>query len=128
MTDTVLPPFEVTEAAIDKLSGLDGGVRLDLEAGGCCGWTYVFEQAPPQRDDAVFGCPGAVLAVSTAALSVLTAARLDYNAQLKPPRFRVLRNPNTPDRCPCNRSFGRDWPGRGQPDCRAKCAMPWDEA
>jgi Fe-S cluster assembly iron-binding protein IscA len=76
----------------------------------------------------VFGCPGAVLAVSPDALDVMTAARLDYNAKIKPPRFRVLRNPNTPDRCHCNRSFGCEWPGRGQPGCRAKCVMSWGES
>jgi iron-sulfur cluster assembly accessory protein len=128
MAETVLPPFEVTPAAIDKITNLDGQLRLDVQQGGCCGWTYVFEQSPPHGDDAVFGCPGAELSVSSDALDVMAAARLDYNDKIKPPRFRVLRNPNTPDRCPCNRSFGREWAGRGQVGCRAKCVMPWDES
>ena len=126
MTTTVYPPFDVTEAAIDKITSLGGEVRLDLSAGGCCGTTYVFEQTA-QPDDLLFGCPGAVLAVSPAALDVMRSARLDYNPAIKPPRFRVLRNPNTPDRCPCNRSFGEPWPGRGNPACAARHLMPWDD-
>jgi hypothetical protein len=49
-----------------------------------------------------------------------------YGARLKPPRFRVLVNPNTPLRCPCRRSFGVEWPGREQPDCQSYVPMPWD--
>lgn len=126
MEETVLPPFTVTEAAVGQIEAVGGTIRVDLEGGGCCGTTYVFAAAAPTDEDHYFGCPGAVLAVSESALRLLTGARLDYAARLKPPRFRVLQNPNTPRRCPCNRSFGDEWPGRGQPDCRAATPMPWD--
>lgn len=122
----MLPPFTVTAAAIEQIEAVGGAVRVDIEGGGCCGRTYAFTATPPVADDHGFGCPGAVLAVSRTALPLLAGARLDYAAGLSPPRFRVLRNPNTPERCPCNRSFGAEWPGRGQPDCRATTPMPWD--
>ena len=92
-------------------------VRIDIEEGGCCGSTWVFSQAEPASSDQVCGCPGALLAVSAAALALLAEARLDYGAKLKPPRYRVLGTPG--ERCPCRRSFGHPWPGPGQPDCRA---------
>lgn len=124
--ETVFPPFGVTAAAVEQIEAVGGTVRVDVEPGGCCGSTYVFSAGPAAVADVGFGCPGAVLAVSPAALPLLTGARLDYSGRVKPPRFRVLGNPNTPERCPCNRSFGAPWPGRGQPGCRAATPMPWD--
>lgn len=121
---TRLPPFQITRAAIDQISSVGGTVRIDIEEGGCCGKAWVFSQRKPAPADHVFGCPGAVLAVSAAALALLAEARLDYGAALKPPRYRVLATPG--ERCPCRRSFGKAWPGRGQPDCRAATPMPWD--
>ncbi|GAB3537081.1 iron-sulfur cluster assembly accessory protein [Arthrobacter tecti] len=125
MSDTVFPPFTVTAAAVEQVVHLGGRVRIDLEPGGCCGTTYVITRDPSDPTDARYGCPGVELFVSESALAVLTGATVDYSGRIKPRRFRVLRNPNTPRRCRCNRSFGRDWPGKGQPECRAKCPMPW---
>jgi iron-sulfur cluster assembly accessory protein len=124
--ETTFPPFAVTPAAVRQIEAVGGSVRVDVETGGCCGSTYVFRAEPADGADHAFGCPGAVLAVSPLALPLLTGARLDYSGRVTPPRFRVTGNPNTPERCPCNRSFGREWPGRGQPDCRAAAPMPWD--
>ncbi len=121
---TRLPPFQVSRTAVDQISTVGGTVRIDIEDGGCCGSTWVFSQGEAASSDQVFGCPGALLAVSAAALALLVEARLDYGAGLKPPRYRVLGTPG--ERCPCNRSFGQPWPGRGQPDCRAATPMPWD--
>lgn len=127
---TVLPPFAVTRAAIDQLEILGGCVLIDVEDGGCCGSTYVFASVPTDAlpDGARrYGCPGAWLAVGPAAAAVLPGAVLDYATRLKPPRFRVLRNPNTADVCPCRRSFGGPWPGPRQPTCRSYQPMPWDD-
>ena len=145
---TVFPPFTVTRAAIDQLTVLGGAVRIDVEDGGCSGATYTFAQVNPHEpvrsgepsgaadpraggasrtDDTAYGCPGAWLVVSDAAAEVLAGATLDYAARLKPPRFRVLGNPNTAHVCPCRRSFGQEWPGPRQPTCRSYQPMPWDE-
>lgn len=123
-----LAPFRVSQAAIDQLEAVGGFVRVDITPGGCCGSTYEFSDGTPTPTDVLFGCEGAILAVTPDALAVLTGSRLDYGVGLRPPRYRVVANPNTPDRCPCNRSFGRVWPGRGQPGCRATEPMPWDGA
>lgn len=80
----------------------------------------------PQAEagDRVLACG---LALSPEAVSRLEGAVLDYGAGLKPPRFRVLRNPNTPVQCPCGRSFGRPFAGRSGPDCQAYRPMEWDD-
>lgn len=126
--DTRLPPFTVTPAAIDEIEAAGGVVRLDVVDGGCCGRTYAFTlgDSAPAAGDERFGCRGAYLDISEAAADVLTGATLDYSGKLKPPRFRVLRNPNTEEICACRRSFGAPWPGPGQPTCRSYSPMPWD--
>lgn len=124
MEQTRHPPFAVTRAAIDQITSVGGTVRIDVEEGGCCGQTWTFDRGEPSPSDELFGCPGAILAVSETALGLLRQARLDYGAALKPPRYRVLSAPG--EGCPCRRSFGMPWPGRGQRDCRAATPMPWD--
>lgn len=116
----------VTPQAVEQIEQVGGSVRLDVNDAGCCGLAYAYAADAPVPGDRRYGCPGAWLVVSTAAERVLAGARLDYGAGLKPPRFRVTGNPNTFERCPCNRSFGSPWPGRGQPQCQARTPMPWD--
>ncbi|MDQ3457240.1 MAG: hypothetical protein M3513_17665 [Actinomycetota bacterium] len=121
-----LPSFMVTPQAVEQIERVGGSVRVDVVDAGCCGLAYAYAADAPVPGDRRYGCPGAWLVVSTAAERVLAGARLDYGAGLKPPRFRVTGNPNTSERCPCNRSFGSPWPGRGQPQCQARTPMPWD--
>lgn len=130
-SETILPPFTVTSAAIDQIESLGGSVRIDVETGGCCGSTYVYAndvEADLRVGDARYGCPGAWLIVGESVADVLPGATLDYAARLKPPRFRVLHNPNTEHVCSCRRSFGDPWPGPKQPTCRSYLPMPWDES
>lgn len=128
--ETRFPSFTVTEAAVDAIASLGGAVLVDLEDGGCCGTAYAYRlvdaDSPAPADSERYGCDGAWLHVSPAADTVLEGATLDYGVRLKPPRFRVVRNPNTPETCSCRRSFGAPWPGPGQPGCRSYMPMPWD--
>ncbi|MGP5387296.1 HesB/IscA family protein [Brachybacterium tyrofermentans] len=126
-----LPPFTVTPAAIDEIAALGGAVRIDLDPGGCCGTAYAFTlpaaAVVPADGTMRYGCEGAWLLVSAEAEEVLKGATIDYRARTRPPRFSVLSNPTTTEVCPCRRSFGRPWPGRGEPTCRSYQPMPWDE-
>ncbi len=119
-----LPPFTVTPPAIDQIEAVGGCVRVDLEPGGCSGRAYAWSMptpAPATRSTAATARGGGERGRRPGARRVV----VDYGAALRPPRFRVIRNPNTAERCACNRSFGRPWPGRGHPDCRARDPMPW---
>lgn len=130
MNEAILPPFSVTTNAIEQVDFLGGCLLITIETGGCRGSTYAFSIHPGPDElpsSAVrFGCAGAWLFVSPEALDVLRGSTLDYGPRLRPPRFRILRNPNTPDVCPCRRSFGVPWPGPRQPTCRSYMPMPWD--
>ena len=130
MTNTTFPPFTVTQAAIAQIAELGGAIMIDAEDGGCCGSVYAFsvvdDESPGVTGAERYGCPGAWLLVAPRARGVLPGATLDYAARLRPPRFRVLRNPNTPQVCACRRSFGEPWPGPGRPECCSYRPMPWD--
>jgi iron-sulfur cluster assembly accessory protein len=116
----------LTPAAIAKIKSLPGPLRIALRPGGCCGTYYHFEIALPKPGDLSFGMGEVTIHLKPDAAEALQGACLDWGPTLKPPRFRVLRNPNTPHKCPCGRSFGRPWPGRCQPACQAYVPMPLD--
>lgn len=125
-----LPPFRVTPAAIDKIASLGGALRLGVVPGGCSGQAFEFSTGAPEPAAPgwqAFGCPDAWLHVHDRALDVMRGAILDYSERLRPPRFRILRNPSASNPCPCRRSFGEPWPGAGSPHCRSYLPMPWDE-
>lgn len=131
MEETTFPPFAVTPAAIAQIEALGGAVMIDAGEGGCCGSVYTYSVVEDPEREAVgaarYGCPGAWLFVSRRAKDVLPGATLDYAERLRPPRFRVVRNPNTPQVCACRRSFGDPWPGPGRPECCSYRPMPWDD-
>lgn len=125
--------IHLTEAAVQRINHLmshDGrplvGLRIQLHQGGCCGTSYHFVLDTPKPGDQVITHDPVRLLLAPDAAPVLTGAKLDYGPRLKPPRFRVLRNPNTPHRCACGRSFGSPYPGRSTPQCQAYLPMEWD--
>ena len=128
-----LPAFRVTKTAVDQIEALGGAVRISIVRGGCCGYVFCFTASdtadvPGALEDSHsrYGCEGAWLYVSRDADELLESALLDYSPRIRPPRFRVLKNPNTQDVFPCKRSFGALWPGAGHEDCVSYLPMPWD--
>ena len=122
----------VTDAAANKVLELSNAafehrtLRIDIRSGGCCGTCYNYSLTHPKKEDLRLEVKGVVVALSVKAAPILHNAKLDYGARLKPPRFRILKNPNTPERCACNRSFGKPFPGKTTPYCQAYEPMPWD--
>jgi Fe-S cluster assembly iron-binding protein IscA len=110
--------MRLTSAAMTEIERL-GQVRFDLGTGGCCGIYYRFAVEEGRPGDVIVRVGMGVLSLSPEAAVVVAGSLLDWGANLKPPRFRVLRNSNTPVRCPCGRSFGLPYPGRPGPECRA---------
>lgn len=114
---------ELTRASGSQMEGL----RIDLRPGGCCGTFYHFSLDLPASGDLVWEVSTARIITTPAVAQLVQGARLDYGAGLKPPRFRILRNPNTPVKCPCGRSFGSPYPGKSTPFCQAYTPMCWDQ-
>jgi iron-sulfur cluster assembly accessory protein len=116
--------MRLSPAAVSEIQRL-GMLRLDLAEGGCCGTYYQFSCECRRPGDLVLAVGAAELALSPQAAPIVAESVLDFGANLKPPRFRLLRNPNAPLRCPCGRSFGQPYPGRPTARCQAYWPMPW---
>lgn len=129
VTDDNSIPFDVTKAAREQIRALGGRLYIGTEPGGCCGTSYVFSAGSRAAcsDLDEFDADDAVVVMEPETTQLLSGAKLDYSGRIRPPRFRVLKNPNTQDVCPCKRSFGKPWPGSGERACRAYVPMEWDE-
>jgi iron-sulfur cluster assembly protein len=88
--------------------GLDGGgLRVAVRAGGCSGFSYVFNwDAAPRETDQIFEGPGRVkVFVDPRSLKLLDGTVLDFDeGNLLATSF-TLRNPHASSTCGCGESF-----------------------
>lgn len=87
------------------LSG--GGLRVAVKAGGCSGFSYVFNwDTTPRESDAIFeGAGGAKVFVDPRSLKLLDGTVLDFDeGNLLATSF-ILRNPHAKSTCGCGESF-----------------------
>jgi iron-sulfur cluster assembly protein len=107
--------IEISDNAADQIrkmlakNGLaGGGLRIAVKAGGCSGFSYVFDwERDPRPDDEVFqssGEPVARLFVDPRSYRVLVGTRLDYDTGLISRGF-IFSNPNAKSSCGCGVSF-----------------------
>jgi iron-sulfur cluster assembly protein len=85
-----------------------GGLRVAVKAGGCSGYSYVFQlEASSKANDQVFEGPGgAKVFVDPRSLRLLEGTVLDFDeGNLMATTF-TLRNPNAKSACGCGTSFG----------------------
>lgn len=106
--------IEITESAArvitrqSQKSGLtEGGLRVAIKAGGCSGYSYVFEWAPgPREADQVFEGPGgARVYVDPRSLRLLDGTVLDFDEQNMLATTFTLSNPHAKASCGCGTSF-----------------------
>ncbi|MFP5379065.1 MAG: HesB/IscA family protein [Vicinamibacteria bacterium] len=91
-----------------KKAGLaDGGLRVAVKAGGCSGYSYVFEFEPAARDtDTVFDGPDGVRVwVDPRSLRLLDGTRLDFDEHNLLATTFTLSNPHAKASCGCGTSF-----------------------
>ena len=83
-----------------------GGLRVGVKAGGCSGFSYVFEWEPaPDATDQVFDGPdGARIFVDKKSYELLKGTVLDYDTSLISRGF-IFNNPNATSTCGCGVSF-----------------------
>jgi iron-sulfur cluster assembly protein len=84
-----------------------GGLRVAVKAGGCSGFSYVFNwDATPKQSDHIFeGAGGARLFVDPRSLKLLDGTVLDFDeGNLLATSF-TLRNPHAKSTCGCGESF-----------------------
>ena len=84
-----------------------GGLRVAVKAGGCSGFSYVFNwDAAPRDTDQVFeGAGGAKIFVDPRSLTLLDGTVLDFDeGNLLATSF-TLKNPHAKSTCGCGESF-----------------------
>jgi iron-sulfur cluster assembly protein len=84
-----------------------GGLRVAVKAGGCSGFSYVFNwDASPKQTDHVFeGADGARVFVDPRSLKLLDGTVLDFDeGNLLATSF-TLKNPHAKSSCGCGESF-----------------------
>ncbi len=80
-------------------------VRLAVNAGGCSGFSYVFDiDDRMEPDDLLFGEAGAGLVVDPSSLELLAGAAVEFEESLSGSAFKV-KNPNATSGCGCGTSF-----------------------
>jgi iron-sulfur cluster assembly protein len=84
-----------------------GGLRVAVKAGGCSGFSYVFNwDAAPRETDLIFdGAGGARIFVDPRSLTLLDGTVLDFDeGNLLATSF-TLKNPHAKSTCGCGESF-----------------------
>ena len=84
-----------------------GGLRVAVKAGGCSGFSYVFNwDAEPRATDLIFeGVGGARVFVDPRSLKLLDGTVLDFDeGNLLATSF-TLKNPHAKSTCGCGESF-----------------------
>jgi iron-sulfur cluster insertion protein len=79
-------------------------LRLAVDGGGCAGFTYKFELADEESDDAVTETDGVKLVVDPVSLDLVRGSAVDFVEDLGGAAFKVT-NPNAQSGCGCGSSF-----------------------
>jgi len=84
-----------------------GGLRVAVKAGGCSGFSYVFNwDAGPRATDLVFeGAGGAKVFVDPRSLKLLDGTVLDFDEHNMLATTFTLKNPHATSTCGCGTSF-----------------------
>lgn len=105
-------PISLTEAAASRVQQLITAqnnpalmLRLQVNGGGCSGFSYKFDlDQSREDDDEVYEFHGVKLVVDDASRSLLDGAVVDYRDDLMASAF-VVENPNASSTCGCGTSF-----------------------
>lgn len=106
-----MPAIQVTPKAVEKIrvafakQGVEGGLRLGVQGGGCSGLSYLFRFEPRARpNDHVFRFDGVEVFVDPKSMLYLDGMTLDYKESLMHSGF-AFDNPHATKSCGCGTSF-----------------------
>lgn len=88
----------------EKDSGVNTGLRLSVEKGGCAGMQYCMGLGTHQEGDEVIEKDGARVYVDLESLPYLDGCTIDYADELAGAGFRI-KNPKATRSCGCGTSF-----------------------
>jgi iron-sulfur cluster assembly accessory protein len=114
MSETLAPPFRLTESAAKQIAAILAtepgakALRVEVLAGGCSGFQYKFDLTDTQNaDDLIITALDAAVFVDPSSLDLLAGSELDYKNALMGAHF-VVQNPNATSSCGCGTSFSID--------------------
>ena len=92
---------------LEKNGLAGGGLRVAIKAGGCSGYSYVFQwDKTPRETDQVFeGAGGARIFVDPRSYKLLEGTVLDFDEENLMATSFTLRNPHAKSTCGCGESF-----------------------
>lgn len=105
--------IQITEAAAKRIRTLmanqgvgGGGLRVGVKAGGCSGFSYVYDwAAAPRADDQIFeSADGIKIFVDPKSHALLDGTVLDCDTNMLGQTL-VFKNPNASSSCGCGESF-----------------------
>ena len=105
-------PLTLTDAAIARVADVlqhtaepKAAFRVQVLAGGCSGFKYIFELTDTiEADDATYQNGTAIVVVDPSSRDLLQGSILDFSEDLSGAEF-VVRNPNATGGCGCGTSF-----------------------
>ena len=92
---------------LEKNGLAGGGLRVAIKAGGCSGFSYVFQwdKGPRETDQIFEGSGGAKVFVDPRSFKLLDGTVLDFDEQNLMAVSFTLRNPHAKSTCGCGESF-----------------------
>ncbi|MDE0944363.1 MAG: iron-sulfur cluster insertion protein ErpA [Alphaproteobacteria bacterium] len=101
----------VTEGAAKRIAflmqqeGADAKLRIEVQGGGCSGFSYGFRfDTQINDDDLIIKRDNAVVLIDETSLQFLGGSSIDYVEDLMAAAFRI-DNPNASSACGCGTSF-----------------------
>jgi len=103
--------IQVTPKAVEKIrqafakQGVNGGLRLGVQGGGCSGLSYLIKfETQSRSNDKIFEFDDVKIFVDPKSLLYLEGLTLDYTESLMQSGF-SFQNPNAKKSCGCGTSF-----------------------
>ena len=105
--------IRLTESAVDavktamgKADDVPGGLRIQVETGGCAGYKYMMGLVrDPEPEDAVVNFKDVSVFIDSASQPLLAGTTIDFVVALEGSGF-TFENPNAEQSCSCGKSFG----------------------
>lgn len=97
---------DAVRTAIGKATELPGGLRIQVETGGCAGYKYMMGLVrEPEPEDAIVTVQDVSVFIDSASQPLLAGTTIDFVVALEGSGF-TFENPNAEQSCSCGKSFG----------------------